>query len=175
MGATCRAVRFTGLPVIFLPSPVCRNNHQSPTTGATVTDGPRLTNSPPSALFPVHPTGGVSSPLLAGLRDTSRQVPPKYPYPRFGIIPWSFYNADWRYLDDPNNTETDFFDPLKRIRLGDNWMFTTGGDFRTRYMNEVDSRLSGIDNTYDQYRLRVYGDLWYRDLFRGYAEFLYAE
>ncbi len=51
-----------------------------------------------------------------------------------------FFNADnFGYLDDPNNTEHDFFDPLKRIHLGDNWLFTSGGEFRTRYMNEHDS------------------------------------
>src|SRR5207237_5389831 len=104
-----------------------------------------------------------------------RQAPPKYPYPRYGFIAWSFFNADWKYLDDPTNTETDFFDPLKRIRIGDDWMFTTGGDLRYRYMNEVDSRLSGRDNTYDLYRMRLYGDLWYQDFFRLYAEFLYAD
>jgi hypothetical protein len=136
---------------------------------------PVVDKFPPLGWFVNLPTGPGYYSLLDWCQDNCRQAPPKYPYPRFGIIPWSFYNADWKYLDDPINTETDFFDPLKRIRLGDNWMFTTGGDYRYRYMNEVDSRLSGINNTYDQYRFRMYGDLWYQDLFRVYAEFLYAE
>src|SRR5262245_26552892 len=40
--------------------------------------------------------------------------PPKYPYPRFSIIPQSFYDFDWRYPDKPDNQEHDFFDCLKR-------------------------------------------------------------
>jgi hypothetical protein len=81
---------------------------------------------------------------------------------------------DWRYLEKPDNQEHDLFDPLKRIHIGDHWLFTTGGDFRIRYMNEVGSRLTGTNNTYYLYRTRVYGDLWYEDRFRVYAEFLDA-
>jgi hypothetical protein len=116
--------------------------------------------------------------LLLGPRCDPRRLPagpPKYPYPPTGFMAGSFFNADYRYLDDPNNQQHDYFDCLKRIHLGEDWMFTTGGEVRLRFMDETDSRLSGHDNQYDLFRTRVYGDLWYRDQFRIYAEFLYAD
>src|SRR5207253_11155842 len=103
-----------------------------------------------------------------------RQGPPKYPYPRSASMSPPFYDADFRYLDDPCNTEHDLFDPLKRVRVGDNWLFSTGGEVRGRLMNEYNSRLGATDNHYLLSRARVYGDLWYRDQFRVYAEFLGA-
>jgi len=98
-----------------------------------------------------------------------------YPYPRFGIFQYSFFNADWRYLDTADSSDRDFWDFLKRIRLGDNFLFSTGGEWRGRYANEVDSRLSGTDNTYYWTRTRIYGDLWFRDFFRIYGEFINAQ
>lgn len=86
-----------------------------------------------------------------------------------------FFNADFRYLDDPSNTSHDFFDPLKRIHLGDNWMFSTGGQAWIRNMNEGNSRLTNVDNTYSLDRVRAYGDLWYQDKFRLYTEFITAD
>ena len=102
-------------------------------------------------------------------------APPKYPYPRFGLIQPSFFDLDnFSYLDDPQNTEHDFFDPLKRIRAGSNWLFVTGGDIRSRYENQYNSRLTQTNNDYNLTRLRVYGDLWYRDSLRFYSEFIGA-
>jgi len=104
------------------------------------------------------------------------EAPPKYPYPRFSIIPYSFFDFDWRYLDKPDNKEQDCFDCLKRIHLlDDNFLFTTGGEIRLRYANENNSRLTGINNHYELIRTRVYGDLSYRDRFRFFAEFLDAQ
>jgi hypothetical protein len=103
--------------------------------------------------------------LGAALRDS----------PRFGAIQPSFFDLDnFSYLDDPKNTEHDFFDPLKRVRLGDNWLFATGGDVRMRFENKYNDRLGQLDNNYTLYRTRVYGDLWYRDDFRVYAEYIGA-
>jgi hypothetical protein len=136
---------------------------------------PPIAPIPRPGLFITPPTGPGYYSLVDLLTGNERAAPPRYPYPRFSIMGFSFFDADFRYLDDPNNTEHDIFDPLKRIHLGDNWLFTTGGEFRFRYMNEVDSRLTGVDNTYDLTRERVYGDLWFRDIFRVYAELLWAE
>jgi hypothetical protein len=60
------------------------------------------------------------------------------------------------------------------VRLGDNWLFTTGGEFRTRYENEYNSRLTQRNNSYDVTRTRVYTDLWYRDDFRVFVEYIGA-
>jgi len=128
--------------------------------------------APRMGSFPIPPTGPGAYSLLDALRGEELAGPPKYPYPRFGLMAPSFFDADFRYLDDPKNTECDFYDPLKRIRVGDNWMFSTGGSLWNRYMSEGNSRLGRTDNDYNLTRARVYGDLWYRDQVRFYAEFL---
>ena len=136
---------------------------------------PRVRPLPRIGNFPVLPTGPGYYSALDQLRGECLKAPPKYPYPRFGIIQPSFFDVDnFSYLDDPKNTEHDFFDPLKRIRLGDNWLFVTGGDVRSRYENQYNARLAEANNSYDLSRARVYGDLWYRDDFRVYAEYIGA-
>ncbi len=88
---------------------------------------------------------------------------PKYPYPRNGAMQFSFFDADFRYLDDPKNTECDAFDALERIRVGDDFLFSTGGELRSRYHNEFNSRLTQTDNSYNLSRVWAYTDLWYKD------------
>lgn len=136
---------------------------------------PRVRPFPRIGNFSVPPAGPGYYSALDRLRGECLKGPPKYPYPRFGLIQPSFFDVDnFSYLDDPKNTEHDFFDPLKRVRLGDNWLFVTGGDVRSRYENKYNDRLTQRDNNYTLYRTRVYGDLWYRDAFRVYAEYIGA-
>lgn len=136
---------------------------------------PRTRPMPKLGNFPILPTGPGYYSFLDTLRGDYRQAPPKYPYPRFGIIPPSFFDVDnFSYLDNPNNTEHDAFDCLKRIHLGDNWLFVTGGDVRARYENHYNFQLTHNDNDFEVSRARVYTDLWYRDSFRFYAEYLGA-
>jgi len=101
---------------------------------------------------------------------TYRQAPPKYPYPRYALMGQSFFDADFRYLDDPKNTDHDYADPLKRIRLGDDFLLSLGGSSWVRQMNEYNSRLGPRDNSYTLTRQRLYGDLWFQDRVRLYAE-----
>jgi hypothetical protein len=42
-------------------------------------------------------------------------------------------------------------------------------------MNEVDSRLTTVNNEYQLVRSRFYADLWYKDRFRLFTEYIYAE
>jgi hypothetical protein len=136
---------------------------------------PRVWPFPRIGNFQVPPTGAGYYSVLDQLRGECRNAPPKYPYPRFGLIQPSFFDVDnFSYLDDPKNTEHDFFDPLKRMHVGDNWLFTTGGDIRVRYENHQNARLRTVDNDYTLTRVRTYGDLWYKDDFRFYAEFIGA-
>lgn len=136
---------------------------------------PRVRPLPRIGNFPVLPTGPGYYSALDHLRGECLNAPPKYPYPRFGIIQPSFFDVDnFSYLDDPKNTEQDLFDPLKRIRLGENWLFVTGGDVRSRYENLYNARLSETNTSYNLSRLRVYTDLWYRDDLRIYAEYIGA-
>jgi hypothetical protein len=136
---------------------------------------------PPTRVFPRlgHspnlPKGPGYYSFLDVLQGNYRENPPKYPYPMSAFMPPSFFDANFRYLDDPKNTETDFFDPFKRVRIGDDWLFSNGGTVWLRYMNETNSRLTQRDNIYELFRFRTYGDLWYRDQFRFYAEFIYAD
>ncbi len=136
---------------------------------------PNVQAMPPLGHTVLTPKGPGYYTFLDVLQDKYRETPPKYPYPRFGIYPGSFINADWRYLDNAEAVDRDYLDFLKRIRLGDDFMFTTGGEFRYRYNNESDSRLSGKNNVYDLTRTRVYGDFWYRDIFRIYGELINAQ
>ncbi len=131
---------------------------------------PPITPLPRPGNPTITPTGPGYYSLCDELKGDFSEKPPKYPYPRFSIIPHHFFDIDWSYLDDPKNTETDYFDCLKRIQVTDNIKFTTGGEFRFRYNNEVDSRLSGRNNTYELYRTRVYGDLTIGDRVRLFVE-----
>ena len=136
---------------------------------------PRVRLFPRIGNFAVLPTGPGYYSALDQMRGECLKAPPKYPYPRFGLIQPSFFDADnFAYLDDPKNEEHDHFDPLKRIGIGSNWLFTTGGDVRSRYENKYNDRLGARDNSYSLNRVRAYGDLWYRDDFRAYVEYIGA-
>ncbi len=136
---------------------------------------PPITPLPRPGIRLIPPTGPGYYSLYDRLTDNYSEKPPKYPYARFGGQPQSMFDIDWSYLDDPNNTEHDYFDCLKRIPIGEHMKFTTGGEFRYRYANEVDSRLSGKNNTYDLFRVRAYGDLTIGDRVRIFGEYLYAD
>ena len=87
---------------------------------------------------------------------------------------FSFFDTDFRYLEDPENTSHDWLDRFKRMHLGDNWLMAVGGEFRYRYMSEENSRLSGNSNAYNLVRFRPYADLWYTDRLRVFVEFISA-
>jgi hypothetical protein len=130
---------------------------------------------PRPGFFSIPPKGAGYYSLVDCLHDNCRDKPPAYPYPAFGLMPQPFFDADFRYLDNPKNTEHDYLDCLHRIHLGDNWLFGTGGQVWWRHMHETNSRLSGMDNDYDLFRTRIYGDLWFRNAFRLYVEFVNAQ
>ena len=115
---------------------------------------------------------------------TGKELPdrPKNPYLQWGQNANPFFNVDFRYLDNPDNKEHFFLDSIKRIHLGDNWLFSTGGEFRERYSsldnaylyNKTKS-LAGADEDFSVYRTRLYGDLYYLDIFRVYGELISAD
>ncbi len=177
------------------PGTVIREDATNP-DGATSQDAAQGTDpdkkkeEPPPSLWskvpPVRPTPRLgyfvvppSGPGYYALRDLLeghyRAKPPAFPYPPQSLMAGSFFDADFRYLDKEDNQQHDLFDPLKRMHGGDNWLLTFGGEERLRTMNEVDSRLSGKNNRYELLRTRVFGDLWYRDAFRLYVEYLDAQ
>lgn len=135
---------------------------------------PQYTPYPRTGNFPIPPSG----PGYYSLRDVCegnfRENPPKFPFPPVSLDFFPFFDANYNYIDDPKNTQLDWLDCLKRIHPNDCWLLSFGGEFRARYDNEVDSRLTGRNNVYELYRTRLYGDLWYRDNFRIYIEYIDA-
>jgi hypothetical protein len=130
---------------------------------------------PRPGYFVVAPTGEGYYSLLDVVQGNYRQAPPKWPYPRTSINPYTFFDANFSYLDDPDNQDHDWADCLKRIKLFDDTvMFSTGGEFRIRQMNEINARLTGKDNNYQLMRERIYADLWITNRFRIFAEFIDA-
>ena len=168
-----RPAEVTTLPAVTIPAPAAAG----PSGGDAdfwkrvppVRPMPRLGN------FSVPPGGPGYYSLADVLNGEYREKPPKFPYPAFGLIPQPFFDADFRYLDDPKNTQFDWADPLHRVHLGDDWLFSTGGDARFRYVREGNSRLTTTDNTYGLPRVRAYGDLWYRDEFRVFVEGIWGD
>ncbi len=121
------------------------------------------------------PAGPGYYTLLNEILGNYRSTAPKYGYSRFMNQPQPFYDANFRYLDDPNNTDFVPTDILKRIKIGDNWMFSTGGQAWSRYMDVDNQGLGKTRSVEDLNRVRVYGDLWYKDQFRVYIEYIAAD
>ena len=136
---------------------------------------PPVTPMPRPGLFVIPPAGPGYFSLWDLISGNKREAPPVAPYAPFGLLPTSGFDIDFRYLEKPEH-EKDIFDPFKRIKLADNWMLSFGGQFWYRYMHETDSRLNaaGQDNKYHLFRTRFHADLWYRDQFRLFAEFIDA-
>lgn len=122
-----------------------------------------------AGFFPVPPESPGYFSLWDFLTGDYREKRPKSAYPPNALWTTPFYDGDFRYIDDPKY-EPDLLERLHRIHLGDNWLFGTGGQAHWRHVGEVNARLTGKDTTFDLYRLRVFGDLWFRDRFRLFAE-----
>ena len=137
---------------------------------------PPIYVTPRTGCFAITPSGPGYYSARDVLEHNYREKPPKYPTlppfvsPRFT----PFFDADYRYLDDPNNTQFDFFDPIKRMHPTPNTMLTLGGEERLRYMDEINSRLAGPNNKYLLTRSEVWADFWYKDRFRVFVEFFDA-
>lgn len=121
------------------------------------------------------PTGPGYYNALEQLQGNWREKPPPYPYVRFGLNAYPFFDYSFSYLDKPDNTEHDWLDPIKRIHLGDDFLVSYGGEFRFRGLNETNFQATGKDNSWQLLRLRLFEDFWYRDIFRFYVEFIDAQ
>jgi hypothetical protein len=172
-----------GATATTLPPPTPLPSPATPAEGCAACPpcgGFDFTNVPPVRVFPrpgmppISPTGPGYYSALDAIRGKCREKPPQFGYPAFALMQPSFFDADWRYLDDPS-VPRDALDRLKRIRLRDDWLFSAGGSTWTRYTNDHNSRLTGVHNDYLQVRSRIYTDLWYRDAFRLYVEGIYAD
>jgi hypothetical protein len=130
---------------------------------------------PRTGFFQIFPTGPGYYSLHDVVMDEYRQKPPNFPYSRLSFIQPSFFDADFRYLENPKNKQFDIFDGLHTMHFGNCWKFSTGGEFRYRHESQISGpRLNGQPNNFDLFRTRVYGDLWYGNLFRTYVEYIDA-
>ncbi len=170
------------------PAPGAACGGQCPAPESPWAKVPSLSPQPLPGAFLVPPSGAGYYSAVDCLYGKCRETAPPTPYRTlFG----SFYDNDFRYLDKGQDP-VDCFDYLKRIRIGSTdcpwnhpWELSIGGEERIRYMNEeggASGRLGdpnagrGLrDDRYTLLRSRVYGDLWYKDFFRVYLEYIDAE
>lgn len=106
------------------------------------------------------------APSLALAADDEAPKGPKY----FDLR----YNDDFSYLGgDKGSYQEDFADPIKWIRLNDDWHLTVGGEFRFRLESETNKNFGGTQRSNDVfqlYRFLVNLDLKYRDAFRVFVQ-----
>lgn len=101
-------------------------------------------------------------------------APPKKP----PVQPWKglFFDNDFSYMSDPCH-EPLLGEEFKNVSLIDNdLIFSFGGEFRHRYMNEFNRLRPGgaARNTYNLWRWRNYLDVQAGDWGRAYVEFIDA-
>ena len=125
--------------------------------------------------FPVPPSGPGYYSLMDCLTDTCREKRPPSGYAPLALMPPSFFDADFRYVESLGFGQRTFVEKLKRMHLNDCLMFSTGGQFWTRFASEHNSRLTEADNSYALPRVRLFGDLSFGELARVYGEFIWAD
>src|ERR1043166_2763589 len=140
----------TETPPAAEPAPVIIENF-----GFDWSKNPKIATLAKAGFFPVLPTGPGYYSLLDVATGNYRENPPKFGYPRFGIMPQAFFDTDWSYVDDPNY-DPDILERLHRVHIGDNWLFATGGEFRYRWQNETHARLTAKNNVYDLTRNLIF-------------------
>jgi hypothetical protein len=125
--------------------------------------------------FSIPPTGPGYYTLCDQLLGECRPSPYPVGYAAFALMPPSFFDADFRYVESLPQSERTLVEQLKRIPVTDCLTFGTGGQVWARFMNEHNSRLTENDNSYTLGRVRAFGDLMYGDLFRVYGEYIWAD
>jgi len=124
--------------------------------------------------WPILPSGPGYYSLLDQVLGNWREYMPRSAYPPYALMRNSMFDADWRYLDDPDYISEDFFDRFHNVHLGDDWLFNTGGQADIRHMAQYNARLTGKTDDFDLMRIRPYADFWYQDIFRFYGEMIAA-
>ena len=136
---------------------------------------PPITKGGAAGWFRVRSTGPGYYSLLDCVQGNYLEAAPKMPRGQRSLNSNPTFNYDYRYLEDPNNTQHEWSDFYKRVHFGPNgdWLFSGGGEIKNRYMNELGgNRGLGQNNFYNLFRVRSYGDLWYKDQFRVFVEFM---
>jgi hypothetical protein len=100
-----------------------------------------------SGNFAIPPSGPGYYSMADWIGGNWRERPPRSGYPPFALMPPSFFDADFRYVDALDPSERTLVERLKRMQVHDHMMFSTGGNFWLRYMNETNSRLTAASTT----------------------------
>ncbi len=129
----------------------------------------------PGNFFIPYSKGPACFSLWDAVTNDCRETRPKSGYAPFAINPWSFYDADWRFVEGIPCEERTVVERLKRIHLNNCWLLGTGGSYWINYQNQHNSRLTETENDFTLVNFRLYTDLWYRDRFRFYAESIWAD
>ncbi len=166
--ACCRA-RAPGAPATPRKTCCCGHEVNWARVPATIRAIPRPGN------FGIPPSGPGYFSFWDRVRCDCREKPPKSGYPSFALMPPSFFDADFRYVETLAPEDRTLVEELKRIPLGDCLMFSTGGQFWMRFMNENNARLTEAHNDYTLARVRTFGDLNYGEALRVYGEFIWAD
>lgn len=124
--------------------------------------------SPPTTL----PADRVPESLSAAEQPAAAPLPgPRYLDLR--------YDEDFSYLaGPPDSYRHDLFDPIKHVRLGDEWTLTLGGEFRVRLEAETNKNLdvgTPTQDTFVLHRTFLHLDLRYRNLLRLFAQGINAQ
>jgi hypothetical protein len=130
---------------------------------------------PRPGVFFMPPGGPGYYSLLDLLTGKYREERPPQPYSPISPDIYTFFMANFKYLDNPDAEPQSPFDCLKRMKYDDCLMLSVGGEERIRQMNEVNGRLTGKNDNYQLLRSRVYADLWYEDKVRVYVEYIDAQ
>src|SRR5690606_2708421 len=117
---------------------------------------PPVRPTPRLGMYVIFPTDPGYFSLLDQVHGHWKEAPPKRPWGSYAFTPGSAFDLDYRYVDSPDYDWQDFFDPVKRIHLGDNWLLSFGGQAWIRTMKEVDSRLTAVANEYELVRTRLH-------------------
>ncbi|MCG3125728.1 MAG: hypothetical protein CHACPFDD_00554 [Phycisphaerae bacterium] len=108
----------------------------------------------------------ASQPASAASKPAAAKRGPKYEKLR--------YDDDFTYLDGPPESYTpDIFDPIKNIRIGEDWRMEFGGEYRVMLQGVMNRRFGDQDPSQDTIVLRrglVHVSARYRKLIRIYFE-----
>ncbi len=130
---------------------------------------------PRPGFFPNPPNEPGYFTVADSLHGNCQEKRPPSGYPPFALMPPSFFDADFRYVESKPQEERSLIERLKRIPVSDCMMFSTGGQAWVRFHKENNARLTEVDHSFALPRVRAYGDLWFADVARVYGEYLWAD
>lgn len=135
---------------------------------------PPITATPRAGWFTIRPSGPGYYTLFDLVHGDLRPEAPPAPFGLTSSNQTPSYDHDFRYLEKPDNAYHLWSDAYKRVHIGENFLFSTGGEMRYRFNDYTSRDAVGKNDVFDLTRLRAYSDFWYRDRFRLFVEMIDA-